>query len=517
VSKDRPLISEVDLTSSDFPIIRANVATIDAPEVPPPDLETAISQAGIVGDHPVMREALEAGAMLAASNVPILIEGETGTGKELFARFVHRLSGRDPFVPINCATIPSELVESMRFGHRKGAFTGAISDQTGKFDAADGGTLFLDGLGELPLPTQAKLLRVLQDGQVESIGAKRAHRVDARLIAATNQDIRKAIPQRRFRGDLYYRLNVGEIRLPPLRERRSDIPKIALHVLDHVNAGLSRPKRVSQRALSRLQSQPWPGNVRDLENVIIEDFVITRGDTLRNPHFHDADRLEQFDCVIANPPFSLKVWGRDTWVSDPYGRNRFGLPPKSNGDFAWVLHMLTSMRPDNGRVAVVLPHGSLFRGGQEGKIRTQILDHDLLEAIVGLGPNLFYGTGIPAAILVFRAAKPESLKDQVLFVDASDIYTEGRAQNNMTVEQADEIYALYRERQEVDGKVRLVSRSEIADNDDNLNIARYVQKVTDEQTIPVSEALKDFKARMSALEAAESRLETLLKHEGFEL
>jgi transcriptional regulator with PAS, ATPase and Fis domain len=230
--------------------------------------------------------------MLASSVAPILILGETGTGKELFARFVHRLSGRpfDRFVPLNCAAIPKDLVESLLFGHKRGAFTGATHDQIGKFDQADGGTLFLDELAELPLSTQAKLLRVLQDRIVEPVGAKRSHKVDVRIIAATNQDVRKAIRQERFREDLYYRLNVGEIRLPPLRGRRSDIPRIALHVLDRVNATLKNPKRLSPNALVRLQSHAWLGNVRDLENVIERSVRLARQDIL------DTD-----DLIISEP------------------------------------------------------------------------------------------------------------------------------------------------------------------------------------------------------------------------
>lgn len=180
VGKDRPLVSEVDLTSSEFPLVRANIGAIEPTEAAPPaDIETAMQQLGMVGDHSAISQALEIAATLANSTAPILILGETGTGKELFARFIHRLSGRplDQFVPLNCAAIPRDLVESIVFGHKRGAFTGAMSDQGGKFDQADGGTLFLDELAELPLPTQAKLLRVLQDGVVEPLGAKKPHKV----------------------------------------------------------------------------------------------------------------------------------------------------------------------------------------------------------------------------------------------------------------------------------------------------------------------------------------------------
>jgi len=292
VSKDFPLITEVDLTSTDFPAVRSKVTEIEILENNILDIETAITQLGIVGDHPLMRKALEMGAALAPSAAPIFLLGETGTGKELFARFVHRLAERpfDCFVPMNCAAIPKDLVESFLFGHKKGAFTGAISEQTGKFDQADGGTLFLDEIGELPVSTQAKLLRVLEDGQVEPLGDKRPHKVNVRIIAATNKDLGRAIRDGQFREDLYYRLNVGEILIPPLRERRSDIPKIALHILDKVNRSLRKPKRLSTAALTRLQNHSWSGNVRDLENVIERSARLARQEVL------DAD-----DLMISEP------------------------------------------------------------------------------------------------------------------------------------------------------------------------------------------------------------------------
>jgi len=314
VSKNHPLVSEVDLTSPDFPLVRANVYAVETPGTVPPDIETAIQQLGIVGDHPTIRKALEVGATLAPSTVPILILGETGTGKELFARFVHQLSNRPPdrFVPLNCAAIPKDLVESILFGHKRGAFTGAIGDQTGKFDQTNGGTLFLDELAELPLHTQAKLLRVLQDGLVEPLGDKKPHKVDVRIIAATNQEIQKAIKQGRFREDLYYRLNIGEIRLPPLRERRGDIPKIALHVLDRVNATLKRPKRLSPDALTRLQHHSWPGNVRDLENVIERSVRLARQDVLNADDLLIGEPITSKDPLTALPEphegFSLEEY-----------------------------------------------------------------------------------------------------------------------------------------------------------------------------------------------------------------
>lgn len=281
VTKDLPPVSEIDLSSDEFPSVRFKSGSfhIDEHEV---DVDSARAQLGIVGDHPTMLKALEMGALLANSQVPILITGETGTGKELFARYVHVLSGRprDTFVAVNCAAIPEDLVESILFGHKKGAFTGAISDQTGKFDAANKGTLFLDELGELPAPAQAKLLRVLQDRMVEPIGQTKGHVVDVRIVAATNRDLRKQIRKGSFREDLYYRLNVGEIKLPSLQERRSDISKLALHILDRLNSSLKRPRRLTADALGRLQAHSWEGNIRDLENVIERSVRLSRVEVL---------------------------------------------------------------------------------------------------------------------------------------------------------------------------------------------------------------------------------------------
>ncbi|MEL4485405.1 sigma-54 dependent transcriptional regulator [Shewanella algae] len=281
VTKDRPLLSEIELSSDEFPSVRfkSSSFTIDEHEM---DVDSVRAQLGIVGDHPAMLKALEMGAMLASSLAPILITGETGTGKELFARYVHALSGRpqETFVAVNCAAIPEDLVESILFGHKKGAFTGAVNDQTGKFDAADKGTLFLDELGELPLPAQAKLLRVLQDGIVEPIGQTKGHAVDVRIVAATNRELRKQIRKGEFREDLYYRLNVGEIKLPSLRERRSDIPKLVLNILDRLNTSLKRHRRLTTDALSRLQAHNWEGNIRDLENVIERSVRLSRLEVL---------------------------------------------------------------------------------------------------------------------------------------------------------------------------------------------------------------------------------------------
>jgi len=292
VSKSKPLVSEVDFSGPDFPIVRANVAQFEEEGLQAPKLDSVLQQIGIVGDHPLMRNALEEGSILAISDAPILILGDTGTGKELFARYIHRLSQRatGPFVPINCGAVPEGLVESFLFGHKKGAFTSAIRDQSGKFDHANGGTLFLDELAELPVSTQTKLLRVLQDGIIEPVGGDEPHKVDVRIIAATNKDLKKVIKEGHFREDLYYRLNVGEIHLPPLRERSTDIPKIALYVLDKINSGLKKTKSLSPGALTKLQDYTWPGNVRDLENVIERSVIRARKDV-----------LEENDILISEP------------------------------------------------------------------------------------------------------------------------------------------------------------------------------------------------------------------------
>jgi len=217
-----------------------------------------------------MREIFELLDLAAPTDATVLLLGETGTGKELIARAIHRNSPRreGPFVVVNCAAIPETLLESELFGHERGAFTGAANRKIGRFALAHGGTVFLDEIGELPIPIQAKILRVLQFKEFEALGSNHTHKVDVRIIAATNRSLTDEVREGRFREDLYYRLNVGEIRLPPLRDRRSDIPPIALNILDRINAHLRRPKRLAPKALTRLQAHVWPGNVRDLENVL---------------------------------------------------------------------------------------------------------------------------------------------------------------------------------------------------------------------------------------------------------
>ena len=245
-----------------------------------------------------------------------------------------------------------------------------------------------------------------------------------------------------------------------------------------------------------------------------EDFHIQRGDTLRQPAYYTGDSLAAFDCVIANPPFSLQKWGEEAWINDPYGRNFAGLPPAKSGDFAWVQHMIKSMAPGNGRMAVVLPHGVLFRMAKEGKIRHKILEMDILEAVIGLGPNLFYGTGLAACILVFREKKPIAHRNQVLFIDASSEFKKGRAQNELLHEHVDRIHHWHTEYKDVKGVCRAVSLQEIRENDFNLNIPRYVEPVIEGESIAVEEAISNLKNSLHAAYAAEDRLKALLKREG---
>ncbi len=233
----------------------------------------------LLGHSPAITLAREMIRRFAASPCNILITGETGTGKELAAQLLHRLSTRAvaPFVPINCAAIPETLLESELFGFERGAFSGANAMVPGKLTAADGGTVFLDEVGELSLSAQAKLLRAIEQREIQRLGARRPHHVDLRWIAATNRDLKSAVEEGRFRADLYYRLNVGTIALPPVRERREDIGLLASHFLKSFAAQLGRPARLSASAVERLVCHDWPGNVREIRNVVESSLVVLVG------------------------------------------------------------------------------------------------------------------------------------------------------------------------------------------------------------------------------------------------
>ena len=244
-----------------------------------PNPEGALNFADLVLRAEPMRRVVALGRRAAASGIPVLIEGESGVGKELVARAIQGESERrsKPFVVVNCGAIPETLVESLLFGHEKGAFTGAVDKRIGKFQEADGGTLFLDEIGELPLEAQVKLLRALHDGEIDPVGAKRPIKVNFRLISATNRDMMKLVKERRFREDLYYRLNVFPIWVPPLRERLEDVPELARHFLARFAAEEGRPVRsISAEALDLLSRYAWPGNVRQLENAMFRAVVLER-------------------------------------------------------------------------------------------------------------------------------------------------------------------------------------------------------------------------------------------------
>jgi type I restriction enzyme M protein len=246
----------------------------------------------------------------------------------------------------------------------------------------------------------------------------------------------------------------------------------------------------------------------------VEDFQIVRGDTLKNPAFFSGDQLATFNCVIANPPFSLEKWGEDVWLNDPFGRNFAGVPPRKYGDYAWVQHMVKSMSPISGRMAVVLPHGALFRMGAEGKIRRRILEMDILEAVIGLGPNLFYGTGLAACILVFRAHKKQERRMRVLFIDASRLFKKGRNQNTLEPEHVEQIYSWYKNYDDVQGITKVATLEEIAQHEWNLNIPLYVETVVEEETVTVEEAVENLKRSLNEAYAAEDKLKHLLKEAG---
>jgi len=246
----------------------------------------------------------------------------------------------------------------------------------------------------------------------------------------------------------------------------------------------------------------------------LEDFKIVRDDTLRRPAFYDDNKIRTFDCVIANPPFSLKKWGEEVWENDPYGRNFAGMPPASYGDYAWVQHMIVSMAKPHGRMAIVLPQGALFRKGAEGKIRTKLLESDLLEAVIGLGPNLFYGTTLAACVCILRLNKDEQHKGRVLFIDASGLFRKGKNQNELLTEHVDQIYSWYETNETRTGISRVATLDEIRAQDYNLNISLYVEPVIVEDTMTVSEVLSDLKKAAADCEAAENRLKQLLAESG---
>ena len=240
----------------------------------------------VIGSSPALEAVLEQVERVAPTDSTVLIQGETGTGKELIARAIHNLSSRcgRTFTKLNCAAIPFDLLESELFGHEKGAFTGAIAQKVGRFEMADNGTLFLDEVGDIPLALQPKLLRVLQEQEFERLGSNRTHQVDVRLVAATNRDLAAMVKRSEFRSDLYYRLNVFPVLLPPLRARPEDVPALVAHFVEIFGCRMGKQiEHIPPETMSALCSYPWPGNIRELQNVIERSVILTSGNVLHAP------------------------------------------------------------------------------------------------------------------------------------------------------------------------------------------------------------------------------------------
>jgi len=247
------------------------------------DLSRRYPVSGMIGNSPAMQEVFERIRRVAPTDTTVLILGESGTGKELVARAVHEQSPRKqaPLIAVNCAAIPEHLIESELFGHEKGAFTGAVDTHRGLVEAAHNGSLFLDEIGELPPEAQARLLRVLQEGEIRRVGSTQSRRVDVRLIAATHRDLKQLVEDGEFRSDLYFRLHVMEINLPPLRERGDDIAQLAVRLLERTSKRLNRPPmQFDAEALQSLQRYHWPGNVREMENIIERSVILADSDTI---------------------------------------------------------------------------------------------------------------------------------------------------------------------------------------------------------------------------------------------
>lgn len=286
--------------------------------------EGTMTLADIVTRSPVMRPVLKAAEKAADSAIPVLVDGESGVGKELLARAIHGTSARraKPFVAVNCGALPENLVESILFGHEKGAFTGATEKHLGKFVEADGGTLFLDEVGELPGPVQVKLLRALQEGEIEPVGGRKSIKVDVRIISATNRDLIGDVKAGRFREDLFYRLHVFPIAIPPLRLRRDDIPELARFFLSRIAAEEGKHIRaISANGLALLAAHHWPGNVRQLENTIFRAIVLADGEELGAEEFShitgpmSSDGLSVSALIEPSPAMAAGLPETDTAAS----------------------------------------------------------------------------------------------------------------------------------------------------------------------------------------------------------
>ena len=272
----------------------------------------------MVGSSRALFEVMDQVQMVAGTDSTVLIEGETGTGKELVANAIHMRSQRRsrPFVKLNCAAIPHELIESELFGHEKGAFTGAVAQRLGRFEAANGGTLFLDEIGDMPLNLQSKLLRVLEDQEFERLGSTHSRRADVRVVAATNQNLAGLVADKQFRMDLYYRLDVFPIALPPLRERLDDIPMLVEHFVRKFCERMSKQiSRISKDAMDAMMHHAWPGNIRELRNYIERAVILTKGDVLQLPSLpHMPMKTEVVTLADAERDHILRALEESNWV-----------------------------------------------------------------------------------------------------------------------------------------------------------------------------------------------------------
>jgi formate hydrogenlyase transcriptional activator len=325
----------------------------------------------VIGKSPALEMVLEQVECVAPTDSTVLIQGETGTGKELIARAIHNISARcgRPFVKLNCAAIPLDLLESELFGHEKGAFTGAIAQKLGRFEAADKGTLFLDEVGDIPLTLQPKLLRVLQEQEFERLGGTRTHQVDVRLVAATNRDLSDMVKRNAFRSDLYYRLNVFPIQLPPLRERREDIPALVEHFVEVLARRMGKQiELIPPEVMSAFTSHPWPGNIRELQNFIERSVILSPGSVLSPPlgelkrcpetasssgvTLEDVERdhirktLEQTHWVVAGPNGAAARLGikRSTLY---FRMQKLGISRVNKNHTASPNHNNENLRPDD--------------------------------------------------------------------------------------------------------------------------------------------------------------------------
>lgn len=300
VPEGRSLVREIDIHQKDFPTITRPVDGMGPVADDEASVVAACRELGIVGEDPAFRKSLQEAFIFSQyDDFHVLLLGETGSGKEHFAQFIHHLGPRAgrPMVTVNCSSIPENLVESQLFGHKKGSFTGATGDHEGKFKSADRGVLFLDEIGELPLPAQAKLLRVLDQGEIEPVGSTKPVKVNVRVIAATHRNLREMVKAGKFREDLYQRFG-SSIAIPPLRSRKVDIPVLAAHLLTAWNARHKHQKRLAPAAINDLIRYPWPGNVRELRRVIQQSAMLSPGKVI-----HPSDL--RFEAPLRTDPMSV--------------------------------------------------------------------------------------------------------------------------------------------------------------------------------------------------------------------